>query len=703
MGDTTDERMDMADKGIPKITTRGPAPSMPEWAILERSLIALMNKSEDLLIEHYLMPNGEIFWPDIEGFRGYGGVDNAFEGFHRWPLFYLLGGDDRFLELAQRQYEVLIAQFSRIKAPGSKLPEGRNTLLVKEYLPDYDWMHAGEAALYFYYLNLANPADECNKERSIRFASFLTNEDPTIPEYNYDPEHRVFKTLAMGPNGPAYHRFGVPYSYGTWMDSYGLPFYDVEGVMTMMDLRDPEKAKRYGEVYSARLRNCDTVTNMLSTTMVMNAYLHTGEEKYKQWVLGYIEGWRQRYLGNNGIMPDNAGPSGMVGETIDGKWYGGHYGWTFPHGFYFIGDAMVVGGQNQRLLTGEKGKLQWVREQVEMLLTHAVEDESGRVLVPQNYADPDAVLEYGGSAREPMTRPDRVTDYPNFTRKQQLDGWYEFQVMSPVHMVHVFADSLDPHDLEVTKRLRDRSRNNWDQVSGGRAQGKDFSGQHHAYLNFLEGGYPNYPADALLNSVAQVYSQLQKLRGELEQAEAGWGYRPDGDKQWQELTEVTRQVNQLKEKKWSESVTHSYFQTYLIGRSTITTETLVQLTMGGPLPVYNGGLLMVQVRHFDTVRKRPGLPPDVAALVGRIAQEGIELTLANLHPMESRRLIVQAGAFAEHCFTTAAYTDDQGHAALTEVNSAYVEFELGPGAVFEVKLGMQRFCRQPSYQLPWDQ
>lgn len=49
-------------------------------------------------------------------------------------------------------------------------------------------------------------------------------------------------------------------------------------------------AKRYGEIYSARLRNCDTVTNMLSTSMVMDAYLYTGEEKYQQWVLDYVDG-----------------------------------------------------------------------------------------------------------------------------------------------------------------------------------------------------------------------------------------------------------------------------------------------------------------------------------------------------------------------------------------------------------------------------
>jgi hypothetical protein len=158
----------------------------------------------------------------------------------------------------------------------------------------------------------------------------------------------------------------------------------------------------------------------------------------------------------------------------------------------------------------------------------------------------------------------------------------------------------------------------------------------------------------------------------------------------------------MKEKKWSESVTHSYFQTYLISRSTITTEALVHLTMGGPMPICNGGLLMVSVRHFDAERKRPGLPPDVAALVRRIGLEGIDLTLANLHPMESRRLIVQAGAFGEHCFTTAYFTDDDGNAAVKQVDSEYVEVELGPGTVFEVNLGMKRFCRQPSYRLPWD-
>ena len=269
-------------------------------------------------------------------------------------------------------------------------------------------------------------------------------------------------------------------------------------------------------------------------------------------------------------------------------------------------------------------------------------------------------------------------------------------------MAHVYADSLDPDDLEVTKKIRDETNNTWDHVSMSVVHGKDYSGQNHAYLNYLEGGYPNYPAEVLLHSTAQVFGKLKQLREEVALAETGWGYRPAGDRQYEEVAEATRQVNAMKEKPWSESVTHSYFQTYLIGRSTITTEALVHLTMGGPMPIYNGGLLIVAIRHFDAQRRRPGLPPDVAALVHRNDQEGVGLTLANLHPMDSRRVVVQAGAFAEHRFTTASYADDEGMATTTQLNGEYVEFELGPGTVFQVQLGMERFCRQPAYGLPWD-
>ena len=70
----------------------------------------------------------------------------------------------------------------------------------------------------------------------------------------------------------------------------------------------------------------------------------------------------------------------------------------------------------------------------------------------------------------------------------------------------------------------------------------------------------------------------------------------------------------------------------------VTTEALVQLTMGGPPPIYNGGLLHVPVRHFDARAKRPGgadaaaeRPRLASARVGRGHRPGREHQIGRAH------------------------------------------------------------------------
>lgn len=672
--------MNRADRApLPQIRIMEPAASMPEWAILQRSLIALMNASVDLLLEHYLTPEGEFFWPDVADFQtyAYSNVDNAFESFYSWPLFYLLGGSSRFLQLAHRQHEALIGMFSRLKKQDLGIDEayaartGRDTLIVDEYLPDIDWMHQGEAAQLFYLLNLADPGNEDNRRRSLKFAGFFINEDGSLPEPNYDPAHRVFRSSLLGSNGPAFRKFDKPYYYSSWMEPYGLAFYDVPGVQAPSDLKDAAKAAHYGEVYGKRMRNADTVTNLMATSMIVNAYMHTGEEKYRRWVLDYVAGWRERYAAQGsaqgGMMPDNAGPNGLVGETMEGKWYGGHYGWTFPHGFQFIGDAMVIAGENERLLTGEPGRLGWVREQLELLLGQAITDESGRRLLPQKYAD---------------------------------CGWFEFKPQNPSHAARVYMDTFARRDKELLCELRDSANNNWDQIPARMVNGKTMGGQYQAYINYLDGGFPDYPAASLRHSMNQVYAQLKKLREELQGAEHGWGYPPDNEAQYRELDEVARQINAKYNKRFSAATVHSYFQTFLLYRSTITTEALIHLTMGGLPPVYNGGLLRVSVRYYDAGLRRPGLPEDVSALVSSVQEKQIILTLCNLHPQQERRLIVQAGAFGEHQFH-GAYDRSGGAERFTRIEGRWFEVTLAPGSSGEFRLTMSRCANQPSYATPF--
>ena len=69
----------------------------------------------------------------------------------------------------------------------------------------------------------------------------------------------------------------------------------------------------------------------------------------------------------------------------------------------------------------------------------------------------------------------------------------------------------------------------------------------------------------------------------------------------------------------------------------------MQLTLGAPLPHYNGGLLVSTLRHFDARRRRPGLPLGVAALVTGMTAERTDLTLVNLGS-EYQQVLIQAGA-----------------------------------------------------------
>ena len=82
---------------------------------------------------------------------------------------------------------------------------------------------------------------------------------------------------------------------------------------------------------------------------------------------------------------------------------------------------------------------------------------------------------------------------------------------------------------------------------------------------------------------------------------------------------------------------------------------LLQLTCGTPGIVYHGGLLNTRLFHFDPVAQRPGLPPNVAALVHSVRPDGVSVTLVNTDVLEGRPMIIQAGAFGEHCFTTATF------------------------------------------------
>lgn len=125
---------------------------------------------------------------------------------------------------------------------------------------------------------------------------------------------------------------------------------------------------------------------------------------------------------------------------------------------------------------------------------------------------------------------------------------------------------------------------------------------------------------------------------------------------------------------------------------------LTQLTWGGPQVLYNGGPGQARLRYVDTGRRRAGLPPDIAALVTAIAPERTNVSLVNTGATETRTVIVQAGAFAEHRIETAACDS-----ITRAVRGPYVTVTLqsATGTDLELTLTLRGF--RPQYTDPWEE
>ena len=686
---------------IPSLRIDRPVEAAPRWASLQREYLALANTAPEVIAD-YLTPEGEILWPDsVKDFQtfAYGNVDNAFEGFTSFPLLYLLGGDDRILAYAQRQYDVLTAQFSTKRKKNLGIPPdiaekmGRDTMLVDEWFADLDWMHVGEAAMFLYNLVLANPGHKKNRERVLKFTEYTIGENPAGFERNYDPVHKVFKSGYFGTNGPAREKFRQPIYHSHWMDYYGLAFYDVPGVVTYLDLVDKDNAERYGKAYGERLENCDTVVNLMATSLAVNAYMYTGEARYRDFALEYIGAWRKRYEGRE-IMPDNAGPHGSVGETLGGRFYGSHYGWTHPHGYYFVEDALIIAGENERLLTGARGTLKWARELYDYLVDRYGIIHDGKLLFPHNRADEDSIIEYYGNENTPMTRPDRATDHPGLVRYKQTDGWFSYGSVNAAHLGHIYAGEFDPADAALIEKLiPPESR---ERVNAASVSPKYKGGQHAAFVRYLEGNYPEYPEEIMEHSIRQFEKQIEILAAEKAGEGAGYGYAPDGDEEWEALRLITFELKERYGLAFDESIVHSYYQTFVLYRTPLSMEGLLNLTMGAMCPIYNGGLIQASFRYFDAVRERPGLPEDVAALCKGLREDGATLTLCNLSVEHAREVIVQGGAYGEHRIESIAL-DGEAH----PVGGKWAKVALGPGtlAILDVKLA--RYANQPSFDGPF--
>ncbi len=635
-----------------RITADVPVSELPSWAVWERHLIDLLNDSVHPFLEHFTRDDGEFVWRDE---WGGGSCDDYYEPFFSWPVIYMMGGAEHMLSLAEGHWEAITRQLTRLGA------------VHEEYGIREDNFHQSESDIFFYNLCLANPLADKWSERARRFAGFYLNEDPEA--VNYDPAHRIVMSPLNGSRGawiaPPESRQNRAYApVGTTMERYSLPFFDLPGITTVKDLGDPQKARAMGQAMYDRHSRGDVASNLSITTLVTNAFLVSGEEKYRDWVVEYTGAWMRRADENGGLIPDNVGLSGKVGEYCSGNWYGGLYGWTWPHGFATLIAAIFDAGANAFLLTRDSSYLDLPRGQLDRMLELGElrrEDARDTLGPGQSSGAPS-----GGG--ETFMVPLRYGDA----------GWFDWAPPSPVWPISLWNLSMAEEDWSRIEEMQAKSGGDWNGVSA--FHGKTDGGHEAPWVRFLAGANPDYP-ERILHATEQI---------------------------------ARRRLALVRE---DESVGTRHHVHHWQWANPVSSEALVQLTLGAPQQVYNGGLLHARLRYFDAQQRRPGLPPGVAALVEELEAERTVVRLVNLGGTETRELILQAGAFGEHRFGTVksrgrtsvwpgqlgGYAGTSSPPATkleerrTEVNSTHCAVTLPPGMEITLDMATDRYAATPAY------
>lgn len=584
----------------------------PAWALLERELLKQNSLACDRFAGKYLDSRGYLLhtprWGTLDG------PDDAIETFYNWTLLHALGASDSVLNAYKKAYEGHLLQYKEMRTVKTKLAE--NGAYHKEFITQSDWFHTGEGARGFMFLGLSEPDNPQLKLRMKRFAGLYMNEDPEAP--NYDPQHKIIKSIWTGSKGPMLHKATT---YDWVGDAVPGTFHLLHGKQGRGGMVDLES------VYDKMLAHCaeyldsvgDHPLNLAATGLATNAYMLTGEKKYKDWVLEYVGAWKQRTDANGGNIPTNIGLNGQVGGEYGGKWYKGTYGWNFTifdgeleqmaHRNTFDAGSWPGFGNAYLLSRGDAGFVATLRKQMENLYAQK-KVINGKTMLPNGYGDPRGHKYTGGK-----------------------EEWYNYTPnLFANRLTEIYLWSMDAKDREK------------------------FTGD--GWMQFLEGKDASYPERALRQDLKFVHDRVHEM---------------DND----DTSADTRLAD------------------YLMGLNPAATDALSKLTLGSYL-TGNIWTLHARVRYFDPVKRRSGLPEDVAALVEKFTADSVTLQLVNVNGVEAREVSVQAGAYGEHQILAANVGGKT-----VNVNGPVLTVRLAPGAGDRIELRVKRYANEPTLRQPW--
>jgi len=566
----------------------------PEWALLERQVLQANTDACRAFFDTYFDEQGYLM--AVERWGGNDGPDDAIENVADWPILHMLGASDEILYLYKKAWEGHLQQYTEAKTV--EVPFAREGMYYKEFPVMMDWMHNGEGLRVFNLQGLSDPYNLDFQKRVRRFAGFYMNEDPEAQ--NYDAEHKIIKSMFNGSHGPLLRK-------ATSLDWAGDPIQIENRFKAGHGERTYEEMLAHFKDYTDIIG--DHPQNMTATTLATNAFMLTGESKYKKWLLEYVDAWLERTKSNNGIIPSNIGLDGTIGGSANGKWYGGTYGWGFSPIVPQTGQVQnrsrvyrgIIGFANAFLLTGDFKYINAWGNMMDKVNSNSKKID-GKIQYPYMFND---------------------------------NGWYAFSQRPWSY------GALDCYFFTCNPKDRARLLNN-------------------DWIDFLDGKNPEYPVKALLKDLARIRD---------------------------------RHANMLKD----DSTPDTRLADDPMKFNPASVEALRELMLAGLDPGRGGAPLHARLRYFDPKLKRAGIPEDTAALIDEMSADHVAVTLVNLNQIESRELVVQTGAYAEHQCLYVEVNDQR-----VSIDKSNFTIQLGPGSGARIKVFTKRYVNKPTLTFPWD-
>lgn len=359
--------------------------SPPTWALLERELFKANTIACQEFFQRYFDDRG--FLECVERWGGDDGPDDAIENLQDWPLLHALGGPDVVRDMVHKAWEGHLRQFTAAKT--THVEFARDGMYYREFPVMMDWLHNGEGLCVFNVMGLSAPHAPKFFERTRRFADFYVPGDDNPLNHtasaNYDAKLKLIRSMFNGSRGPLLRK-------ATALDWAGDPIEIENRFKPGHGERTFAEMLKHFEEYTDTLG--DHPQNLLATSLAFNAFAATHEEKYRRWLLEYVDAWCDRAAANTGILPSNIGRDGKIGGDANGKWYGGTYGWGFTVTDPVTGKKAhrstvrlsLIGFGNALLMSGNPKYVDVWRKQIDAVNANAKEID-GKKQFPHMFGD----------------------------------------------------------------------------------------------------------------------------------------------------------------------------------------------------------------------------------------------------------------------------------------------------------------------------